>query len=305
MTWSLWGDDVVRLNPKGRLARAKNKLRRTATLAARPYGRQRVIVSLTSYPQRIGYVSEVIRSLFAQLYLPDLTVLYLSRDQFPEGMKSLPKSLTSCLDADFQIRWVEGDARSHKKYLYAIREFPNDLVITVDDDIVCRNTLVGDLVQAHERHPRAVPAIRTHLMEFDSGGTLLPYSDWQMEIGNPRPELCDRPSMRLFGTSGAGMLLPPGCLPDAAFDLSSIGETCPNADDVWLKAMTALAGFPTVSVRGWQGVDCIEGSQETSLWATNQCGGNDDAIRKVRALCENELGVSGFDALFHDDALLD
>ena len=250
-------------------------------------------------------MADVVRSLFAQLQLPDLTVLYLSEDQFPDGVKSLPPSLTSCLGGDFQIRWVRGDMRSHKKYLYAVRDFPEDLVITVDDDIVCRNTLVGDLLDAHVRHPHAVAAIRTHLMEFDSGGALLPYSDWQMEVGNPRPELCDRPSMRLFGTSGAGMLFPPGSLPAAAFDTEAIGETCPNADDVWLKAMTAIAGYPTVSVAGWQGVDCIEGSQETSLWATNQRGGNDDAIRKVRAYCEKDLGVECFDSLFHDDALLD
>lgn len=295
----------MRLRNDGRLARAKNKLRREVTLALRPRDRQRVIVSLTSYPQRIDYVADVVRSLFAQLQLPDLTVLYLSEDQFPDGVKSLPPSLTSCLGRDFQIRWVRGDMRSHKKYLYAVRDFPDDLVITVDDDIVCRNTLVGDLLDAHARHPHAVAAIRTHLMEFDANGLLLPYSSWQMEIGNSRPDLCDRPSMRLFGTSGAGMLLSPESLPAAAFDTEAIGETCPNADDVWLKAMTAIAGYPMVSVAGWQGVDCIEGSQETSLWATNQRGGNDDAIRKVRAYCEKDLGVGCFDSLFHDDALLD
>lgn len=295
----------MRLRNDGRLARAKNKLRREATLALRPHDRQRVIVSLTSYPQRIDYVADVVRSLFAQLRLPDLTVLYLSEDQFPDGVKSLPPNLTACLGRDFQIRWVRGDMRSHKKYLYAVRDFPEDLVITVDDDIVCRNTLVGDLLDAHARHPHAVAAIRTHLMEFDSGGALLPYSDWQMEVGNPRPELCDRPSMRLFGTSGAGMLFPPGSLPAAAFDTEAIGETCPNADDVWLKAMSTIAGYPTVSVAGWQGVDCIEGSQETSLWATNQRGGNDDAIRKVRAYCEKDLGIARLDSLFHDDTLVD
>lgn len=295
----------MRLRNDGRLARAKNKLRREATLALRPRDRQRVIVSLTSYPQRIDYVADVVRSLFAQLQLPDLTVLYLSEDQFPDGVKSLPPNLTSCLGRDFQIRWVRGDMRSHKKYLYAVRDFPEDLVITVDDDIVCRNTLVGDLLSAHTRHPHAVAAIRTHLMEFDFNGVLLPYSSWQMEVGNARPGLCDRPSMRLFGTSGAGMLLPPGSLPAAAFDTRAIGETCPNADDVWLKAMSTIAGYPTVSVAGWQGVDCIEGSQETSLWATNQRGGNDDAIRKVRAYCEKDLGIVCLDSLFHDDTLVD
>ena len=73
------------MNPQSKLARTKNLLRRVATLVARPKDRQRVIVSLTSYPARIQYVSRVVRSLFAQRYLPDMTVLYLSKDQFPMG----------------------------------------------------------------------------------------------------------------------------------------------------------------------------------------------------------------------------
>lgn len=292
------------MNPQSKLARAKNKLRRAATLATRACDRQRIIVSLTSYPARIGYVSQVVRSLFAQLFLPDLVVLYLSREQFPQGERDLPADLLACRGFDFEIRWVDGDMRSHKKYLYALRDFPQDLIITVDDDILCRNTLVRDLMRGHEAFPHAVVAIRAHLIRFGQDGVMLPYSDWEMEYGNRHPEHCDIPCMCLFATSGAGLLLPPGSLSDAAFDTEAILSTCPNADDVWLKAMTAIAGCPTVMARGWQGVDCIEGSQETSLWATNQLGGNDEAISKVRVHCEKDLGIDSLDALLNDTALL-
>ena len=105
------------MNPQSKLARKKNLLRRAMTLATRPKDRQRVIVSLTSYPARIQYVSKVIRSIFAQRCLPDLTVLYLSRDQFPLGESQLPADLVECLGFDFEIRWVDGDMKSHKKYL--------------------------------------------------------------------------------------------------------------------------------------------------------------------------------------------
>ena len=65
--------------------------------------------------------------------------------------------------------------------------------------------------------------------------------------------------------------------------------------------MTTLAGYPTVTLPGWQGVDCIEGSQETSLWESNSQGGNDDAISRVRVHCERDLGVESFDGLFLDE----
>lgn len=293
------------MNPQSKLARTKNLLRRVATLVARPKDRQRVIVSLTSYPARIQYVSRVVRSLFAQRYLPDMTVLYLSKDQFPMGEKELPADLRDCLGFDFQIRWVDGDMRSHKKYLYAFADFPGSLIITVDDDIVCRNTLVGELVDGHKRHPDAVVAIRTHLMKFGDDGLLFPYCEWHMEVGNDRPELCNRPSMALFATSGAGLLFPPDSLPKAAFDCKAIYETCLNADDVWLKVMSAIAGYPTVTLPGWQGVDCIEGSQDVSLWSYNRTGGNDLAISKVREHCEKDLGLASLDSLLYDPSLLD
>lgn len=291
----------MELNPESRAARAKNKLRRVLTLASRPHGRQRVIVSLTSYPARIEYVSRVVRSVFAQRTLPDLTVLYLSRDQFPSGEEGLPKELLDCRGSDFRIQWVSGDMRSHKKYLYSTRQFADDLVITIDDDIICRNTLVEELLEGHEKHPHCVVAIRAHRIKFDPAGRMLPYGSWDMEVGNTLPGLCDVPRRSLFATSGAGLLLPSCSLPDAAFDERAILATCPNADDVWLKAMTTLAGYPTVTLPGWQGVDCIEGSQETSLWESNSQGGNDDAISRVRVHCERDLGVESFDGLFLDE----
>ena len=127
-----------------------------------------------------------------------------------------------------------------------------------------------------------------------------PYSEWISEVGIYKPELCNIESFQLFATSGAGLLFPPHSLPDIAFDQEVIKRTCLNADDIWLKTMTTLSGFQTVTVPGWQGVSCIEGSQETSLWVTNRQGGNDQALSLIRDYCEQELGVNSFDLLFLD-----
>lgn len=291
------------LDPSSQLARAKNKLRRAAALMARPRDRQKTIVSMTSYPARIGYAEMVVRSLFAQSELADLIVLYLSLDQFPEREADLPAGLLACRGMDFQIRWVEGDMRSHKKYLYAVRDFPNDLIITVDDDILCRNTLVAELLEGHRKFPDAVVAIRAHVIRVGKDGRILPYGDWAMEIGIRHPEAVGVPSMAAFATTGAGTLFAPGSLPEAAFDEDAIRATCMTADDIWLKAMTAIAGRKTVAVPGWMGADCIEGSQETSLWADNAQGGNNRALDLVREHCEKNLGVVSLDALLADPAM--
>ena len=286
------------------LALLKNKVRREGTRVKRLLcRRERIVVSLTSYPGRIGTVHKVIRSLFAQKVLPDLVVLYLSIEEFPNREDDLPEELLACLGHDFEIRWVKGNLGSHKKYFYAFSDFPQSLIITVDDDIECRNTLVGELLEFHRRFPHAIPAIRCHLIQFDDSGHHLPYNDWTMEVGNYLPSVCGLPSMSLFATSGSGILFSPGSLPEEAFDSSAIIETCPRADDVWLKVMTAIAGWPTVSVPGWQGVVPIEGTQESSLWSVNEHGGNDDALLKVYDYCAKHLGIANLDELLQDEKL--
>jgi hypothetical protein len=235
--------------------------------------------------------------------LPDKILLYLSLDEFPHYENDLPKELLDCCGFDFQIRWVKENLKSHKKYLYAMEEYPEALVITVDDDIECRNTMVGELLDGHRRFPHAIPAIRCHVIMFDSSGKHLPYNNWAMEVGNTYPQTCNRPSMRLFPTSGAGMLLSPGSLPRCAFDQESILSTSLDADDIWLKVMTVLAGWPTVSLPGWQGAINIEGTQETALWDANSRGGNDCALDRTYAYCTQNLGVSNVDELLQDDFL--
>lgn len=286
------------------LALMKNKVRRFGTHAIRRFQiRECIIVSLTSYPGRIDFVHQVVRSLFAQTVLPDKVVLYLSQDEFPNGEDDLPDALRRCEGLDFEVRWVSGNMKSHKKYLYAVKDFPDALVITVDDDIVCRYTLVAELLEAHRRFPGCVPAIRCHIINFTSEGKVAPYMDWDRESGNNFPRTLNYPSMRLCPTSGAGMLLPPGSLPEAAFDESAICSTCLDADDLWLKVMTAIAGWPSVSLPGWQGVSNIEGSQEQALWDTNSRGGNDEAFSLIREHCTKRLGIPFADDLLRDDSL--
>lgn len=288
------------------LALLKNKVRRVCThLFRRLFSRggEKVVVSFTSYPPRIKYAHRVVRSLFAQLMLPDKIVLYLSRDEFPEGERGLPPELLRCRGLDFEIRWVDGNMKSHKKYLYAVRDFPDALLITVDDDIECRNTLVGELVEGHRRFPHAVIGIRCHVINFDESGKVLPYRRWVQESGNRFPKTLNRPSMRLFSTSGSGMCLPPGSLPQEAFDEHAILKTCLNADDLWLKAMTVMAGWPTVSLPGRQDVHMIEGTQVEALWSENARGGNDRAFAAIREYCASSLGIPAIDDLLRDDSL--
>lgn len=262
---------------------AKNKLRRTVTHAARRLqGKPRLVASLTSYPARISTVHVAIQSLLAQHCLPDLIVLYLCKSEFPNGEADLPIELRRQLAHDVQIRWVDDNLKPHKKYYWALQEFTDDLVMTFDDDLVYRNTLVQDLVDSYQKHPEAISAIRTHLITFDNNGNIDSYPAWVKEAGRLHPELVGIPTMQLFATNGAGVLFPPHIMPKQTFDKETLLELCPSADDIWLKCMETIAGIPVVAATAVQGLVYVPDSQNVGLLYTNvDEGGNDNQLLNV------------------------
>ena len=80
-----------------------------------------LVVSLTSFPVRIGKLHRVIRGLLAQSLQPRKIVLYLSLEEFPD--RACQRAHGAENDR-FEIRFVEGNLRPYKKLLYALADFP-------------------------------------------------------------------------------------------------------------------------------------------------------------------------------------
>lgn len=261
----------------------KNKLRRAGTHVLRAMKRHhpRIIVSMTSYPARINTVHLAIRSLLAQKVLPDKIVLWLCKSDFPNRETDLPQTLRDVLWHDVEIRWVDEDLKPHKKYFWALQEFPDDYVITTDDDLLYRNTMIGDLLAAHEAHPHAIAAVRTHLIMFNEDGSRTNYEDWIYEAPHYHPALVGVPSMRIFSTNGAGTLYPPHTMPPETFNAEEIKETCLTADDLWLKVMQVKAGIPVVAATDDQLLNYVPGTQgEEALCHQNTESGVNNIVLK-------------------------
>lgn len=199
-----------------------------------------VIVSLTSIPSRIDSVHYVIKSLLIQSYRPDKVILWLSREDFEEGSK-LPDELLDLQKTDFEIKWCE-NIKPHKKYFYTMKENPNSIIITVDDDGFYRRHLVKDLMKSYSKYPKAISCTRAHRMVFKNK-ELLPYSKWEYEV-----KKIYTPSKLIFPTGVGGVLYPPQCLDSRVFNIELINKLCLNADDVWLKVMAILNNTPAVVI---------------------------------------------------------
>ena len=299
---------------------SKNRVRRTTThLGRRIASKQRIIASLTSYPPRMATIHLAIRSILAQRTLPDKVVLWLYEGDFPNREADLPDTLMHLIGHDVVIRWVSENLKPHKKYYWALQEFSKDLVITFDDDLVYPNTYISELMKAHRAHPEAVIAARTHLMMFNEDGSLKPYDQWIYEAPARYPSMVNKPSMRLFATSGAGTLFPTNVMPPETFDMAAIRATALNADDVWLKVMQVIGHVPVVAATANQIIANIplaeaqtrnrlayvpDTQEEALCHANTEAGGNDVILADTLAYptVHNAL-KEAFPLLVRDDAL--
>ncbi len=222
-----------------------------------------VTVSFTSHPPRIHCVSKVIDCLSNQSIPPNRVVLYLAKEDFSKGVADLPADLVERMKRNkVEIHWCDIDLKPHNKYYHAMQEYPNDIIITVDDDIYLPPTAIEELILCWIKHPSMVIARRVHLITFDSDGKVLPYSNWIHECNCVLPDV---PSMQLIATGVGGVLYSPNLLPSTLFDTQAIIETSLYGDDLWLKAHSAIQNIPIVSATASTDLSFVEKSQESGL----------------------------------------
>jgi len=203
-----------------------------------------IVVSLTSFPPRYNTLHLVIKSILNQVMKPNLIFLCLSKQEIKDKSK-LPSSVLNLEKHGLHIFLEDDNLRPHNKYFYAMRQYPNSIIITVDDDAMYDNNLVLDLYTSYLKNKTVVSARRVHKIIKDGANNLLPYNRWGYEY-----KKTGEPSHSLFATGVGGVLYPPGIFPPETFDAEKIKKLCLNADDIWLKFMEIRGGIPVTWVKG-------------------------------------------------------
>ena len=199
---------------------------------------QDVIVTLTSFPARLKKLPLTLETIYRQSVMPTKVVLWLAEEQFPN--KSEPERiLKKYIEQGLEIKYCD-DLKAHKKYFYTLKENPEALIITIDDDIFFPTNMINNLLLVHKEFPNCVICNRAHEMKIENGKPL-PYNKW-----NYLAKGCIGPSMYLCATGGAGTLYPPRCLSSHVFDKNVMRDICFQADDIWLKCMEHIHGTKVV-----------------------------------------------------------
>lgn len=233
---------------------------------------RRIVVSLTSYPARFQSVHLCLKSLLLQSVKPDRIILWLGSDTAKEDLTEEMRRLEG-YGVEYRFDG-ERNIKPHKKYYYAMQEFPEDIVITVDDDAVYPPKTIESLMKSYALHPDAVSARRVHKIALEQDGRVAAYKTWKKEYKKEK-----RASADLMAVGVGGILYPPHCLDERAFDIEKIQELCLDADDIWLKCMELLKGTKVV----W--VPCFFAHPPAlqitdSLWQGNVAGDRNDRYLK-------------------------
>lgn len=193
----------------------------------------RLIVSLTSFPERIHEIHFTLYSLLTQTVKPDEVVLWLAPEEFPNGEADLPASVLNLQKNGLTIKWCP-NWRPYKKIIASLTAFPDDIIVIVDDDVFYPSNWLKKLYQQHLKYPRCIVGHRCHRINLDQNGMPMPYRQWNKNSTQVKP------SFRNFLTGCGGVLYPPHSLFKDATNVPLFLELAPDADDLWLWAMAVL-----------------------------------------------------------------
>ena len=238
--------------------------------------KQQIIVSLTSFPAAIPYAVQAIRSVLNGSLLPDKVVLYLTFSQF--GEKGIPQELLELAESNpiFEIRDYGEDIRSYRKLIPALKDFPNDTIVTVDDDVYYHRHMLRDLVRLHDQLPQAVLAHRVRKVLLD-----VPYREWRKYKWHDFIFKKYHFSHLAMQTGVGGVLYPPHSLDERMLNPALFMEMAPTNDDVWFWAAAVSRGTYVVPLpNGQRTAKGVGKPMEYSLMNVN-LNPEDDRNRKA------------------------
>ncbi len=196
----------------------------------------RIIVSLTSFPDRIYDIQYTLYSLLTQEFKPDEVILWLAEEEFPNGETSLPQNILKLKENGLSIKWCK-NIKSYKKLIPALKEFPNDIIVTADDDIYYTKDWLKCLVERYlESDRHSIIAHRCHRIKFNKYNQIEDYKKWDKCIKNSEY------SYQNFFTGAGGVLYPPNTLNPDCINEKMFETLCPTADDIWFWGMAVLNG---------------------------------------------------------------
>jgi hypothetical protein len=228
------------------------------------------ILSLTTHPPRFGTLGRFFE-LLQGTELFDKVVLWIAHEDVNDF-----ECIANTIPSFIEVRNCQ-DLGPGKKLIPALLEYPNDKIITIDDDLLYERSTFIETLKISESHPLEIIAGRTHYVTYDDSGKINPYGLWKFEYSES-----DEASEFLFPTTGGITLFPPKSLHPDVTNFEQYLELTRFQDDLWFWVQAKRNGTLVRRVPGRRPISSIDGTQSDGLWETmNSKGGNDLALLRL------------------------
>ena len=251
--------------------------------------RPEVVVAMTSFPAAIRYAVLAIKSILNGSVLPDKLVLYLTLSQFQET--GIPEELQQLAEENpiFEVRDYDRDIRSYRKLIPALIDFPEAIIVTVDDDVWYHPHMLRDLLSWHAQIPNAVLAHRAKRISIGK-----PYRSWRKYKWYHFLFKRIHAGFANLQTGVGGVLYPPHSLRKDMMNAELFTRIAPSCDDFWFWAAAVLNGVEVIPVPfGFNKPKELGKPRKISLMTTNYKGGVDRNVMAFNAIMEKYPEIIG------------
>ncbi|MCL7940900.1 glycosyltransferase [Halomonas sp. ATCH28] len=196
----------------------------------------KVIISCTSTHDRMEYLYYSLQSILRQTFKPDVIHVNLSKTPYlrDSGVDSKPDWLESEL---IEVNFVE-NLGSYRKLIptYGMAGH-DDLIITIDDDVIYHKEWLSMMVGAADQHPDAIVCARARIIKKNIFGKWVNYNNWK----------------RVRNATTSFWLLPIGCsgvvyrkhlLFEEFFYNRKFLDIASVNDDLWFRIASMLNNVP-------------------------------------------------------------
>ena len=184
------------------------------------------VVSIASYPKRDPLLPAVFQALSKQTVAPQKWVLVLSVEDYPYG---IPNRLQKLAKKGVEILWVEENPYAVKKLIPVIQKYPQLGIVTLDDDIIYHQSLLGGLVSKVKDQECIVGYVGKAMLRKE--GTL----DMYYREPNPADTKTNPEQVYLIGWGG--IYYPPGSLDSRVLNMEAVHRIVPGrGSDIWFWA---------------------------------------------------------------------
>ena len=205
-----------------------------------PINDRRVVATCTTIPSRCENVVEMAKSVLHGAVGADAFVLNLFAgdwvDDIPDFIRKYERA-----ENRFSVFVSDVNYWSATKLVPSLKRFPEDILVTVDDDKLYQDTVVSQLLSKHIEHPDCVVSMKSEKMRDVFG---------RIEISTLGVDSME-PDLYMIPCTGGGALFPPHVFDNThVSDAAMFQQWQKPQDDRWWMNYT-MNGVRSVSAAKW------------------------------------------------------